>query len=58
MLDMTPGGIGRLGVALLVLALLGASAFFTMEPGGYRTLTFLLLAFFGVRVVLGRVRSR
>ena len=58
MLDMAPGRSGRLVVALLVLALLGGSAFFTMEPGKYRTLTFVLLAFFGVRVVLGRLRSR
>jgi hypothetical protein len=58
MLDMTPRGSGRLGVALFVLALLAASAFFTMEPGKYRRLTFVLLAFFGARIVLGRLRSR
>jgi hypothetical protein len=58
MLDMTPGGSGRLVVSLVVLALLVISAFFTMEPGKYQTLTFVLLAFFGIRVVLGRLRSR
>ena len=45
-------------VALLLIALLAGSACMTMEPGKYRTLTFVLLGFFGVRVVLGRHRSR
>jgi hypothetical protein len=45
-------------VALVVIGLAALSAFWTMEPGKYRALTFVLLAFFAVRVVLGRLRSR
>ncbi len=45
-------------LALLLLGLLGLSVWLTMEPGKYRTLTFVLLAFFAFRVVIGRLRSR
>jgi hypothetical protein len=45
-------------VALAVLGLLALSAWFTMEPGKYKALTFVLLGFFAFRVVLGRLRSR
>jgi hypothetical protein len=57
-MDMSPAGPGRMVVALAVMALIGISAWFTMEPGKYRDLTYVLLAFFAVRVVLGRLRSR
>ena len=57
-LDLTPAGSGRLLVALMVLALLAMAAFFTMEPGKYRSLTWVLLGFFAFRVVLGYLRSR
>jgi hypothetical protein len=57
-MDMSPAGTGRMVVALALIAAVGLSAWFTMEPGKYRALTFVLLAFFGVRVVLGRLRSR
>ncbi len=57
-MDMSPAGTGRMVVALVLLGCLSVSAWFTMEPGKYRTLTFVLLAFFGFRVVLGRLRSR
>ncbi len=57
-LDLTPSGSGRMVVALAVLAVLALSAGMTMEAGKYRTLTFVLLAFFAVRVVLGWARSR
>jgi hypothetical protein len=56
--DMSPAGTGRMVVALVVIGLAALSAFWTMEPGKYRALTFVLLAFFAVRVVLGRLRSR
>ena len=57
-MDFSPAGTGRMVVALGVLGVLAASVWATMEPGKYRTLTWVLLAFFGVRVVLGRMRSR
>ena len=57
-MDFSPAGTGRMVVALGVLAVLAMSVWGTMEPGKYRTLTWVLLAFFGFRVVLGRMRSR
>jgi hypothetical protein len=57
-MDMSPAGPGRTVVALAVIGLVALSVWFTMEPGKYRDLTWVLLAFFGFRVVLGRLRSR
>ena len=57
-MDLSPAGSGRMVVALVVLALLSAGAWSTMEPGKYRDLCLVLLAFFAFRVVLGRLRSR
>ncbi len=57
-LDFSPAGSGRLVVALAILALLAGAATFTMEPGKYRSLTWVLLGFFAFRVVLGYLRSR
>jgi len=57
-MDLSPAGSGRLVIALAVLGVLAMSVWWTMEPGKYRTLTFVLLAFFAFRVVLGRLRSR
>jgi len=57
-MDMSPAGTGRMVVALGLIGVLAISAWFTMEPGKYRSLTLVLLAFFGFRVVLGRLRSR
>jgi len=45
-------------VALAVIALLAALAWRTMEPGRWQQLTWLLLGFFALRVILARVRSR
>ena len=45
-------------IALAVLAVLGVLTWQTMEPGKYRSLTWVLLGFFAFRVVLGRLRSR
>ncbi len=45
-------------VALLLMALIAASAFWTMDPGKFRDLCFVLLAFFALRIVLGKLRSR
>jgi hypothetical protein len=47
-----------MAVALAALGLLALAAWRTMEPGRPLQLTWLLLAFFAVRVVLGRLRSR
>ncbi len=57
-MDLSPAGTGRMLVALSVLAILAIAVSQTMEPGRYRSLTFLLLGFFALRVMLGRVRSR
>jgi hypothetical protein len=45
-------------VALTVLGLLAVLVWQTMEPGKYRSLTWILLGFFAFRVVLGRLSSR
>ena len=57
-MDLNPAGSGRMVIALLLIGVIGASAFWTMEAGKFRTLCFVLLAFFALRVVLGRLRSR
>ena len=57
-LDLRPGGTGRLLIALAVLAGLAVLVAFTMDPGQYRSLTWILLGFFAFRVVLGYLRSR
>ena len=57
-MDMAPSGNGRLVTALVVLALLAVLAWRTMEPGKFQQLTWLLLGFFALRVVLTRLRSR
>ena len=57
-MDFSPAGTGRMVVALGVLGALALSAWFTMEPGKYRDLVFVLEAFFAFRVGLGWLRSR
>jgi hypothetical protein len=57
-LDLSPAGSGRMYIALAVLGLLAVISWQTMEPGKYRSLTWILLGFFAFRVVLGRLRSR
>ena len=57
-MDLSPGGSGRMIIALTVLAMLGLLSWQTMEPGKLRSLTWVLLAFFAFRVVLGRLSSR
>ena len=56
--DLSPAGSGRTYIALAVLAILAILSWQTMEPGKYRSLTWVLLGFFAFRVVLGRLRSR
>ena len=57
-MDLSPAGSGRMVIALAVIALLAIAAWQTMEPGKFRALTWILLAFFAFRVVLVRLRSR
>ena len=57
-MDLSPAGRGRMIVALAVFAVLGLLSWRTMEPGKFRSLTWILLAFFAFRVVLGHMRSR
>jgi len=45
-------------IALVVLVMLGVLSWQTMEPGKFRSLTWVLLGFFAFRVLLGRLRSR
>ncbi len=56
--DFSPGSRGRLGIAFAVLLLLALLSSITMEPGQYRSLTWVLLGFFAFRILLGRLRSR
>ena len=57
-MDLSPAGSGRMYIALAVLGLMGILSWQTMEPGKFRSLTWILLAFFAFRVLLGRLRSR
>ena len=57
-MDLSPAGSGRMSIALAVLAALALAVWQTMEPGKFRSLTWILLGFFAVRVVLGWARSR
>ena len=56
--DLGPASSGRMWIALAAIALLGLAAWRTMEPGKFRSLTWILLGFFAFRVVLERMRSR
>jgi hypothetical protein len=56
--DLSPAGSGRLLIALAAFAVLGVLTWQTMEPGKYRSLTWILLGFFALRTVLGWLRSR
>ena len=56
--DLSPASSGRMIVAMAVLAILALLTWQTMEPGKFRSLTWVLLGFFAFRVMLGRARSR
>jgi hypothetical protein len=56
--DLGPAGSGRVMIGLAAIALLALAAWRTMEPGKFRSLTWILLGFFAFRVVLERMRSR
>ena len=57
-MDLSPAGSGRMKIALAAIALLAIASWQTMQPGKFRSLTWVLLAFFAFRVILGRLRSR
>jgi len=56
--DLSPASSGRLAIALAAIALLAVVAWQTMDPGKFRSLTWVLLGFFAFRVILGRLGSR
>ncbi len=53
-----PGSQQRMAFALLVIAGAAIGVAFTMEPGRYRSLAWVLLGFFAFRVVIGRMKLR
>ena len=53
-----PGSQQRMALALLVIAGAAIGVAFTMEPGRYRSLAWVLLGFFAFRVVIGRMKLR
>ena len=57
-MDFSPSGTGRLLVALALFVVLALAAWFSMEVGKPRSLTLVLLAFFALRTLLARARSR
>ena len=57
-MDLSPAGSGRMIIALGTFAGLALLSWQTMEPGKFRSLTWILLAFFAFRVVLTYLRSR
>ena len=57
-MDLSPAGSGRMIIALAVFAALGVLSWQTMEPGKFRSLTWVLLGFFAFRVVMTHLRSR
>ena len=57
-MDFSPLGTGRLWVGLGVLGLMALLAYFTLEPGRFRYLVWVLMAFFAFRILLDRWRVR
>ena len=57
-MDLSPAGSGRMKIALAAIALLAIASWQTMQPGKFRSLTWVLLAFFAFRILLGYRRSR
>ena len=56
--DFGPASSGRMAVALAVFGVLAILVWYTMEPGKFQSLTWVLLGFFAFRVTLGRMHSR
>ncbi|HZY63225.1 MAG TPA: hypothetical protein VFE38_11930 [Edaphobacter sp.] len=57
-MDLSPAGSGRMWIAFAVLGALAVLVWHTMEPGKYRSMTWIFLGYFAFRVMLQRYRSR
>jgi hypothetical protein len=55
---MRPQGKGRLVTSLAVIAVVALLVWRTMEPGKLQYVTWLLLGFFALRIVLTWMRTR
>jgi hypothetical protein len=53
-----PGSQQRMIVALLVIAIAAIGVYFTIEPGKYRSLAWVVLGFFAFRVAIGRLHRQ
>ena len=53
-----PGSAGRMRAALVMLAAIAGLAWWTLEPGRIRTLVWVLLGAFALRIVLAGRASR
>ena len=53
-----PGSQQRMIVALLVIAGAAIGVAFTMQPGKYRSLAWVVLGFFAFRVLIGRLKLK
>jgi hypothetical protein len=57
-MEMGPKSSGRMVVALVAMGVLALLVWRTLDPGRWQQLAWLLLAFFALRVIMERVRSR
>ncbi len=57
-MEFGPASSGRMLISLALLGVLAGLAAETMEPGRFRSVTWLLLGFFALRMVLSRAGSR
>ena len=57
-MDMSPQGNGRLVIALVCLSAAAVAVWWTMEPGRFRYVAWLMLGFSAFRMVILRFRSR
>jgi hypothetical protein len=53
-----PGSQQRMIIALLMIAIAAGGVYFTMVPGKYRDLAWVLLVFFAFRVLIGRMHRQ
>ena len=53
-----PGSQQRMVVALLGIAIAAVGVYFTIEPGRYRSLAWVVLGFLAFRVWIGRMHHQ
>ncbi len=53
-----PGSQQRMIIALLVISGAAVGVAYTIEPGRYRALAWVLLGFFAFRVLIGRLQRQ